>query len=219
LAYTRFLTLVPEGWLVALLLALLATVAYHLGNVWLAGGWAVLSALAGWWFSDRERHVPLCPLGVLSPVDGWLESFEKTEDPYLQRPAYKLVIRVNFFSGGYVLHAPIEGELLDLPEHLRTRDLSRLRTDEGDEVIVKVTEGFLLGAPPVWAHFGARIGQGWSCGLRRLAWRFELYIPTYARIEVRVGQKVKGGETKVATFLRKDWSLQTSRHLSGDTHG
>jgi phosphatidylserine decarboxylase len=50
---------------------------------------------------------------------------------------------------------------------------------------------------------GERVGQGRRCGLRRLAREIELIVPAGWRVDVQLGQRVRSGQTLLATMLRK----------------
>ena len=179
------------------------------------GGWGMLWAgcwIAAWglfalelplllFFLDRAREIQARPRGVLAPVDGRIVYRREAHDPYLDREAVRIGIRVSFW-GAYSLRAPKEGEV-DVVDDSRHR-ASIIRTDEGEGFVIQVRRGSLLGALPIRVPAGERVGQGRRCGLRRLAREIDLYMPAGARVEVPLGSRVKCGQTLIATIVRRN---------------
>lgn len=200
-AYRPLLSLAPEGWPLALLLAALGLYAA------VAGAWAITAlAAAGWlgclwFFHDGERQTPCRPRGVLAPVDGVVVHRRECHDPVLGREAIRLTLRVRC-GAAYALRSPIEGEVAALPPSERGQPISRIRTDEGEDVLLVVRRGF-LGPRPLGVAYGERVGQGRRCGFRRLAWEFDLLLPAGSRVEVENGARVRAGESVLATLVRR----------------
>lgn len=199
--YEPLLSIAPEGW------GLLAAMA---GGCLLlsASGALVPSALlaaalpAAARFCADPRHGVACkPRGLLAPVDGYVVHRRECHDEVLGREAIRLTLRTRLW-GSYCLRAPIGGMVVALPGRNRS-EVSRIRTDEGEDVLLRVSRGHLLGAHPVMVPVGERVGQGRRCGLRRLAREIEILLPAGTRVEVRLGQRVRSGETLLATLLRK----------------
>ncbi|ROH91175.1 hypothetical protein ED208_09490 [Stagnimonas aquatica] len=199
-AYVPILRVVPEGWIGAGLLMLLALLLWSLESWQLALPPALLAPVALYWFHDNPRRSPAKPLGVLAPVDGEVIFRRECHDPYLGREAIRLGIRVAAW-GNYLFRAPVEGEVLAVPG--ASRRVSRIQTDEGEDVLVVAAQGWLLGARPVWIPYGERVGQGRLCGLRRLSRVVDVYLPASSRVEVALGQTIRCGETVLATLLRR----------------
>ncbi|WP_341916996.1 hypothetical protein [Hydrocarboniphaga effusa] len=200
-SYNPIVGIAPEGWVVMLAVGL--------------GGWGMLWAgcwIAAWglfalelplllFFLDRAREIQARPRGVLAPVDGRIVYRREAHDPYLDREAVRIGIRVSFW-GAYSLRAPKEGEV-DVVDDSRHR-ASIIRTDEGEGFVIQVRRGSLLGALPIRVPAGERVGQGRRCGLRRLAREIDLYMPAGARVEVPLGSRVKCGQTLIATIVRRN---------------
>lgn len=194
------LRIAAEGWAFLLALALLASSA-AMGEQWfLLAVCAALFIAGALFFHDAPRSTPAKPLGILAPVDGVVSYRRECHDPHLAREAIRIGITVPFFAN-YLLRAPVEGEVTALPSAPRT--VSCIRTDEGESILILARQGWLLGARPVWAGFGDRIGQGRICGARRLCRVIDVLLPADCRVEVQLGQTVRCGETVLATLLRR----------------
>lgn len=181
-----------------------------------------LMILAVLFFRDSPRNVPAEPLAVIAPVDGTIVHRRECYDPYLDREAVKVTIRVNPF-GAYLLRSPVEGTVLELPGDIVEQQggvASMIRTDEGDALIMAIRRGTLFGQRPCRSGYGERVGQGRCCGKRRLARRVELYLPVNSRMEVELGTSVKAGACVLAKLVHKQsgrcsMSTKRSNRLSG----
>lgn len=201
---TTFLHVARDAWwLLAPLLLIGLSLSVYWGSAlpWLLAGLLCvgLGALA----RDADRRVPPLPMGLVAPVDGVIVHRRECHDPYLDRAAIRLSIRVNRL-GVYYLRAPTEGTLMEVKARRQCRhahQASWIQTDEGDDVLLVVAAGSLLGQRPCNAGFGQRVGQGRRCGPRRFARILDMYIPSNCRVEVELGQKVRAGTDVVATMV------------------
>lgn len=197
--------IVTEGWLVIGGLAIAFVVLNAV--VGLAAGAIVLVVivLAVLYFRDAPRNVPAEPLSVISPADGVIVHRRECYDPYLDREAIKLTIRLDWF-GAYLLRSPVEGVVLELPGETVLEMggvASWIRTDERDDLIMAVRRGTLFGQQPCRNGYGERVGQGRCCGYRRLARQVELFLPVNSRLEVQLGDRVRAGAHVLAKLVHK----------------
>lgn len=167
-------------------------------NPWLALLPAVALVFLFLLFRDPRRQVPAVALGVVSPVDGIVESVEKTDACFLPGDAYRVRIRANSF-GAYTVRSPVEGIIMDLkadaPDDAGDCPANALwlKTDEGDDVVLQF-QGYRLGlAPRAFVRFGERLGQGHRCAYLRLAKYADVYMPLTGKVEVRPGARVLAG--------------------------
>jgi len=197
--------IVPEGWAVLIGLTVAALIVNAtVGPLWMLPVLALL-VLAALYFRDSPRNVPAEPLAVISPVDGTIVHRRECYDAFLDREAIKLSIRVDML-GAYLMRSPVEGTVLELTgEAIDQLDgvASRIRTDEGDDLIMVIRDGSLFGARPCRSSFGERVGQGRCCGQRRLARRVDLYLPVNSRVEVELGDHVRAGACVLAKLVHK----------------
>ena len=197
--------IVPEGWGVLFALAIVFLIVNAGIGVWAALPVLVLMAVSVLFFRDSPRNVPAEPLSVIAPVDGTVIHRRECYDPYLDREAVKVAIRVNPF-GAYLLRSPVEGTVLELAGETVERlggVASMIRTDEGDELVMAIRYGTLFGARPCRNGYGERVGQGRCCGNRRMARRVELFLPVNSRMEVELGDHVRAGACVLAKLVHK----------------
>ena len=184
----------------AVLVAAAIAVWHYAGAAWSAPLW-LGCLLIIYLFRDPEREVPSSPLAVVSPADGVVTVVEETRDPYLDRPAWRLVIDMHPY-GVYSTRAPVEARVHEMRGAGDDRPHGVwLRTDEGDDLVVVMHRGPLHNAPRCDVRIGERVGQGQRCGFIGLGGRVEVYLPAVSRIETRPGSRVRAGSDVIATLI------------------
>jgi len=172
------------------LLALAFAVAFLLIRYyepWFAVIPGILFVLLYMVFRDPLRSVPSVALGVFSPVDGEVIEVERLEAGETGAPALRIVIRIDSL-GTYTARAPVEGSIKDLGKKALW-----LRTDEGEDVVLKFS-GFRFGlAPRSFAEYGGRLGQGQRFAYLRLTRFAEVQFPDDGKVLVETGQTVVAG--------------------------
>lgn len=149
-------------------------------------------------FRDPRRAIPSDPLGVVSPVDGEIESIDFCRDSVSQGEAHRIRIRVNSF-GTYTARSPVEGIIKNLSALAGSAEVDYrtnalwVQTDEGDNVVLQF-DGYRLGlAPKALQRYGERVGQGQRCAYLRLARYAEVHVPADSQIEAEAGATVTAG--------------------------
>jgi len=149
-------------------------------------------------FRDPRRTIPAAPLGVVSPVDGWVLAVDLVDRGVLQGEAHRIFIRVDFF-GTYTARSPVEGVIRNLNTLVGDRVVDYrtnalwVQTDEEDDVVLQF-QGYRLGLPPAaLVRYGDRVGQGQRCAYLRLASVAEVHLPIASRVLVQPGQRISAG--------------------------
>ncbi len=194
----RHALIAPEGRWAVLGLVLLAALVW----AWrppLALPVLVAAVLLAWLFRDPWREIPAAPLGLVSPVDGRVLEAGPAGDPFLHRPALRVVLRVAA-AGPLVLRSVTEGRVQrvwvgGLPGAAPgQRGLAHwVRTDEGDDVVLAVYTP--RGWPGLRSRLaaGERVGQGQRYGLVPPASRVEVWLPEHSRLQVAPGRRLCAG--------------------------
>ncbi len=154
-------------------------------------------------FRDPRRVVPAVPLGVVSPVDGYVVAIGRTSNGAQAGDAHRIILRIDSL-GTYTARCPVEGKIMDLSSAAAAGrpllDANGLwvRTDEGDDVVLQFN-GHRFGLPPrAFLQYGERVGQGQRCAYLRLTRLAEVELPLAARILVKEGQRVAAGSDLLA---------------------
>lgn len=204
MAASRYPLIAREGWpSIALLGGLGILVIVQFGVLWSLPLWLLVGLLL-FLFRDPSRQVPSAPLAVVSPADGRVSAIETVEDPYLNRQAQRITIRMDAL-GVYSTRAPAEGKML---ESKRVNGADRpqgvwLQTDEQDDLVIVMHRGPLHNPPRCYVRFGERVGQGQRCGFITFGSSIELYLPSSSRIKVQVGDRVLAGSDVMAMLVHK----------------
>jgi phosphatidylserine decarboxylase len=200
--------MVADGYYYALALA---GVAVLMG--WLAGPvWAVPAFLLAlfflWFFRDPERTIPDSPGAVVSPADGKVTTissvltegvpqtrisiFLSVFDVHVNRSPVAGVIRAVRYQKGRYLNAmnPASAELNE----------QNVVTVEGDgqTVVFKQIAGLLARRIVFNKKVGDRVELGERVGLIKFGSRVDVLLDASARMDIKVGDRVKGGASVLA---------------------
>lgn len=206
MATSRYPLIAREGWLSLFLVGgVAATVLYQVGWLWSAPLWVLIGVLL-FLFRDPARIVPAAPLAVVSPADGRVTLVETCHDPYLDREARRVTIRMHP-CGVFSTRSPAEGKMLEPKRDGSTSaDVPHgvwLQTDELDDLVVVMNRGPLRNPPRCYVRFGERVGQGQRCGFITLGSTVDIYLPLNSRIKVQEGDRVHAGADVIAQLLPK----------------
>ncbi|SHH24830.1 phosphatidylserine decarboxylase [Thermosyntropha lipolytica DSM 11003] len=187
--------------------------------VWLTAGfyWAVLPLVllffCLFFFRDPERDYVFKENIVVSPADGVVMSVaEVYEGRFIKDKAVKISIFLSLFDV-HVNRIPVSGKVVELKNEgglflpaykkeagdLNVRSYTVLETRWGKVVVAQIT-GLVARRIVNRAKVGDVFKTGERFGLIRFGSCTEVYLPCTARILVKEGQKVRGGETVIAEF-------------------
>jgi len=195
-----------EGWPFILPPAAAACIMAAMGWVGAAAGFAVLALAFLAFFRDPDRTAPDLPGAVLAPADGRVMVITEALDPWVG-PA----VRVSIFLSPLDVHvnrAPVGG-LVKNVEYVAGRFLAAYRPEaseqnercavslDGDRARVTVTQisGVLARRIVCRVRPGDTLRAGQRYGLIRFGSRTDLVLPRGTELRVRVGERVRGGES------------------------
>ena len=195
-----------EGWPFILPPAIAACIMGWMGW-WAAAlvfGAAALCCLG--FFRDPDRTPPALPGALVAPADGRVMVVTEATDPWVG-PA----VRISIFLSPLDVHvnrAPVGG-LVKNVEYAAGRFMAAYRPEASDEnerctvsvegetarVAVKQIAGVLARRIVCRARPGDSLRTGERYGLIRFGSRTDLVVPRGTEIRVRVGDRVRGGES------------------------
>jgi len=204
-----------EGYPLILAPAVVTIVAFTLG--WLVIG--VLLTLATFaiaaFFRDPERKIPAGDGLLVSPADGKVVSIAEVRgDPIFA----EAVTRVSIFLSPLDVHinrVPVAGKIEEIKyqagKFLAAYNAEASRVNEQNAVKIVDEKGFALGVVQIAGVMARRIvcrikrgdalARGQRFGLIMFGSRTDTYLPKGCRVEVKEGQRVKGGETILGRIL------------------
>jgi phosphatidylserine decarboxylase len=177
-----------------------------------AAGVVALPALAFLgFFRDPERTPPDLAGAVLAPADGRVVGIALVDDAWVG-PAVRLSIFLSPLDV-HVNRAPIAGVVRDVayaagkfraaykPEASEVNERCTVAM-EGDSgrVAVRQIAGVLARRIVCRVRAGDTLGAGERYGLIRFGSRTDLVVPRRTAVQVRVGDRVRGGESIMAVL-------------------
>ena len=193
-------------------LILAVGVGFLVGRTW-AVPFLILAAFFLFFFRDPERTIPDGPDLVVSPADArimvagdmagpgappgqWqtVSMFLSPMDVHVNRtPVAGTVTRVEYHPGTFLpAYRKEAGELNEWTEVWFDRP--------GGPVVARQIVGILARRIVCRLEAGDRVTLGQRYGVMKFGSRMDLFLPLSATIHVKVGEKVVGGETPIATL-------------------
>jgi phosphatidylserine decarboxylase len=203
--------MVRDGYIYGLSLLLVAGLL-----VWATGNWAwgiapvLLAAFFLWFFRDPQRTIPSDPGLIVSPGDGLVTETVTISTP--EGPRQRISVFLNVFNV-HVNRSPIGGVLRRVQyqkgEYLNAMNPASADRNEQNAVTVK-GEGFEVTFKQIAGLLARRIvfnfaegdtvERGQRVGLIKFGSRVDVIVPAEAALKVKVGEKVKGGESVLAAM-------------------
>lgn len=192
--------------------------------------WAVPAFLLAffflWFFRDPERAIPDGAGVVVSPADGKVTGVSSTLVNGTQRT--RISIFLNVFNV-HVNRSPIAGTISDV-QYQRGKfmnamsdasaDLNEHNTvtveGEGAVVVFKQIAGLLARRIVFNRKVGDRVQRGERIGLIKFGSRVDVLLEPDAKLQIKVGDIVKGGSSVLAYLNAKELAVAgTARNQQG----
>ena len=200
-----------EGWpfiVGAIMVALLVNI--FVSWLWAIPFW-IIAVFVLQFFRDPPRDIPSVNNAILAPADGRIVAVEKLLDPYLKRDAIKVSVFMNVFNV-HSNRSPVDGEVrdkwyfsgkfinADLPKASLENERNALwiTTDNGADVTCVQVAGLIAKRILCSAKPGDHLARGQRFGFIRFGSRVDVYLPTNAKINVNIGDKVYATSTILA---------------------
>jgi phosphatidylserine decarboxylase len=193
---------------------------------WLAGAaWAIVPVLLAvfflWFFRDPERKIPAADGAVVSPADG------KVTDVSAVRvdgsPRTRISIFLNVFNV-HVNRSPVRGTIREIryqrgkflnamnPASAEHNEQNTVHVEaDGQTVVFKQIAGLLARRIVFNKKVGDRVERGERVGLIKFGSRVDVLLDSSARLEVKVGDHVKGGASILAYLAPADEQLVSAQ--------
>ncbi len=180
----------------------------------LFGAWVVFALLCLWFFRDPDPRVPLDADVIVSPASGKVDLIdEDTEPDFLAGPCRRVSIFLSIFDV-HVQKAPTAGRIACV-RHTPGQFLNAMKPESatrnenvfiglessertGERIALRLIAGAIARRIVPWGSVGDEVGRGERISLIQFGSRVTVYLPASAKIEVRLGQHVRGGETVMA---------------------
>jgi phosphatidylserine decarboxylase len=185
-----------------------ATVGAYFFHPVLAAFFALFCALALWFYRDPDRTPEGRPDSWVSPADGHIVEIIETADDFTG-PS----VRIGIFMNGLDVHVnrfPRDGvvqEIIYVPgkkwfaiapkaSEENERMYVRILTPEGRATLVQIA-GIMARRIVCYAKKGDSLARGERYGMIKLGSKVDVYLPECIAPAVRVGDRVKAGESVI----------------------
>jgi phosphatidylserine decarboxylase len=180
------------------------------------GFWALFAAFAFYFFRDPD---PLTPTGsnlVISPGHGKVDVIDTTTEPeFIGGECKRISIFLSIFNV-HVQNAPVTGRI-SLFKHTPGQFLSAVKSDcgqfnenvligidsvepRGEKIGVRLIAGLIARRIVPWITENDAVQRGERISLIQFGSRVDIYLSPRAKIKVKLGDQVIGGETVIASF-------------------
>jgi phosphatidylserine decarboxylase len=178
--------------------------------------WAVFALFALYFFRDPDPVIPTGSSLVLSPAHGTVDVIDEVEETeFLGGPCRRISIFLSVFDV-HVQRAPISGVVSYLEHHpgefLNAMNLESASRNEnvmiglepadpsGAKIAVRLIAGLIARRIVPWLQRGESVQQGERVSLIQFGSRCDVYLPLSVIVNVKIGDKVKGGHSILAKF-------------------
>jgi phosphatidylserine decarboxylase len=160
-------------------------------------------------FRDPERFVPTSDDALVSPADGKVIQVERVqENPFTEMEALKISIFMNVFNV-HVNRIPFPGRVEKIvykAGKFYSADSAKggleneycaavIATTDGKKLAFVQIAGLIARRIVCWLEPGDEVIRGRRFGLIRFGSRVDLYLPLDTEVLIKVGDKVRAGET------------------------
>ena len=166
-------------------------------------------------FRNPPRAIPLdCPDGVLSPADGAIVAIERiVEKEFFQDERLKISIYMSALNV-HVNRVPVSGTVMYTRYHpgqylvayhpkaseLNEHNTIVLADSQGRQILVRQIAGLLARRIVCYLEAGQPVAMGAELGYIKFGSRCDVFLPPDSAVKVSLKDRVKGGESILATL-------------------
>ena len=178
--------------------------------------WVLFVGFTLYFFRDPDPMVPDGANLVVSPGHGKVDVIDTATEPdFIGSECRRVSIFLSVFDV-HVQNAPVTGRVA-LFKHTPGQYLNAMKTDSakfnenvligldtsepsGEKIGVRLIAGLIARRIVPWIAQTDAVQRGDRISLIQFGSRVDVYLPLRAKIRVKLGDKVKGGETVIASF-------------------
>ena len=175
----------------------------------------VLTIFMIYFFRDPERDVPSMEGCFLSPADGRvMQIIDTHEAEYLESDVKEISIFMSPLNV-HVNRAPCDGKVRTVQHNkgrymaayredssLRNENIAMVMETKYGDILVRQVAGFLARRAVCRRAKGDVLKGGERFGIIKFSSRLDTYLPQDVEIKVKLGEKVRAGETVIAEVRR-----------------
>jgi len=180
------------------------------------GVWVLFAAFTFYFFRDPDANVPMGAHLVVSPGHGKIDEVENfNEAEFMGGPCQRISMFLSVIDI-HVQNAPVGGHVRFF-KYTTGQFLSAMKSESaihnencligfdsvetpGAKVGVRLIAGVLARRIVPFVNIGDAVARGERISLIQFGSRADIYLPMSAKIKVKVGDRVVGGETVIAVM-------------------
>ena len=164
-----------------------------------------------YFFRNPKRKFFLHEKAIMAPADGKLVTIEEVDEPEVLKGK---CIQVSIFMNVYNVHVnryPISGTILLNKHHSgrfmgaylpkssteNERTTVQIEYDTGKSIVLRQVAGAIARRIVCYATQNKKVKQCEELGFIKFGSRVDLYLPLDTRIDVKIGQTIRGGQTVI----------------------
>jgi phosphatidylserine decarboxylase len=177
--------------------------------------WVLFAVFTIYFFRDPTAHTPAGPKLVVSPGHGKVDAIEQViETEFMGGPCRRISTFLSVINV-HVQNAPVGGKVAFV-KRTSGQFVSALRPESGlrnenvligfessespgEKIGARLIAGVLARRIVPFVELGDEVRRGDRMSLIQFGSRCDLYLPLYYNVQVKLGDKVVGGETIMAS--------------------
>jgi phosphatidylserine decarboxylase len=202
--------MVKEGFYLSAPPLVFGLIALALRWYWTGGILVFLALFVLYFFRNPNRTIPNAPGLIVSPADGRI--MEIVEEPLDGIVGQRISIFLAIWNV-HVQRSPVTGRIADVVYrpgrfYAAMRSAASAKNEQNiiylhapsGRIVFKQIAGAIARRVICWKREGEEVVRGELVGLIRFGSRVDVWLPLEARIVVKRGQHVKGGESVLAEW-------------------
>lgn len=189
---------------------IITIILFALGFIYVAVIFGLITLFTIWFFRDPERGSSMGEDAVLSPADGTIVDIRRLEEDNNHPGGQSL--KISIFMSVFNVHVnriPVRGRIsgikynpgrfvsanLDKASEQNENNRVVLDTWNGHRIIFVQIAGLIARRIACWVKEDDPVSAGQRFGLIRFGSRVDIYLPAGTRIDVKLKDRVKAGQT------------------------
>jgi len=200
---------------IGILATLLATIITGLSAL-LVVVWVLFAIFTLYFFRDPNPSTPSIPNAIVSPAHGTVDVIDETTEPdVMGGPCQRISIFLSVIDV-HVQKAPVTGKIIYF-KHTSGKFMSATKSDcaaHNENVLlgieptdyprqkfgVRLIAGLIARRIIPWVELGEMVERSERISLIQYGSRCEVYLPRSVKVVTKLGAKVRGVETIIASF-------------------
>ncbi len=209
----RACKLAPEGYPFIAFFAIVTIITIFIGGIWISFLPLALTLFVAYFFRDPERTVPEGNNIFVSPADGKVILIQDVyEDLYLKDNVIEISIfmsPLNVHVNRAICDGVVESVIYTPGKFLpafkqeaskQNENIAMLLNTKHGKVLVRQVAGSVARRVVCRVKTGDALKKGERYGIIKFSSRLDVYLPKHAAVNVKLGDKVKAGETIISSI-------------------